>query len=411
MSHSDVLDVRGHGDVLDVRGGVGGTAVNLAELADLARALAEAARLLDGAGAALRGTARRLTDDPAAVLVPFTAARAAAALAGAARSATSLAADSRGLSDVARAARAVYEDAETSVTSVLDRVRRADLPGPGALLARHPFVLPPEILPPHLTLRPTGWALAAIPGATPAVTVTPVGDPVLAARLTGAGDLLARLEELYPAAGGEDGSVEVRRIDHPDGGTSWAVLIPGTQSLAPRGSNPMDNATNLQEFVGAPSAAGAAVVAALGMAGARRDQPVLLAGHSQGGIVATRLAADPRVRRHYRITTVLTAGSPVGHVPLPTGVRALHLEHRLDLVPVLDDADNPETPDRVTVIRDARAARAEVPHAAGLYAETGALADASDHPSLRAWRASARTVLGDEGATATRAVYRAERMG
>ena len=42
------------------------------------------------------------------------------------------------------------------------------------------------------------------------------------------------------------------------------------------------------------------------MPSARSDDPVGLYGHSQGGIVVTRLAGDPGVAEHYNITTLTT---------------------------------------------------------------------------------------------------------
>jgi alpha-beta hydrolase superfamily lysophospholipase len=154
-----------------------------------------------------------------------------------------------------------------------------------------------------------------------------------------------------------------------------------------------------------------AVVAALTAAGARRDEPILLAGHSQGGIIATRLAADPAFRRRYRVTSVLTAGSPVGHVPTPRGVAVLHVEHAGDAVPLLDHARNPGTADRLTVTRRRGTGPDAASHDAAAYARTGALIDSSRHPSVRAWRRQARAVLASPGTTATRTVYRVERPG
>ena len=92
-----------------------------------------------------------------------------------------------------------------------------------------------------------------------------------------------------------------------------------------------------------------AVIAAMRQAGVGPDDPVGLYGHSQGGIVVTRLAGDPGVAEHYNITTLLTAGSPVGGIDLPDSVSALHLENGGDAVPALDAAQNPGSPHRITV--------------------------------------------------------------
>ena len=224
----------------------------------------------------------------------------------------------------------------------------------------------------------------------------------------GVGDLMRGIDALYPASGGPPGAVGVTRIESADGAVSWAVLVPGTQTLAPGGSNPYDDATNAQAYVGVPTAAMTAVVGALAAAGARPREPVLLAGHSQGGMTAMRLAADPEVRRRFRITAVVTAGSPVGHMATPPGVSALHLEHAQDPTPALDATEPPDEADRVTV-RRSLAGTGESAHATSSYAHTGDLVDAATHPSVVEWRERAGEVLGGPGAVATRTVYVAER--
>ena len=370
---------------------------------------------------------------------------AAGAALAAARAATALA-------DGAAAARREYESAENSALAALGPVLGPVLGSLGAGSLRPGLLgLPLAALPaPHEFLRPLGWALGVLPGSGPAVVVDPVGvvagdpgGPVTRrddAPVGASGEepggvasgLLTGIDALYPAAGGQPGSLEVRRIEQPGGVTSWAVLIPGTQSVGLWGSSPMDSATNLQEYVGAPSAMAAAVVTAMGMAGVRRGEPVLLAGHSQGGLVAMRLAADPAVRRRYDVAAVLTAGTPAGHLPSPRGVSVLHLEHGGDVVPALDIAANPDVADRTTVrhpgsgpappASSGRAAGADGtdaaagvgsggPHAASSYVRTAALVDASDHPSVTAWREQASQVLGDSRASVTRSVYVAERLG
>lgn len=162
-----------------------------------------------------------------------------------------------------------------------------------------------------------------------------------------------------PSAAGAAGSrVRVQRVVGGDGQARWVVNIPGTQDWS-LGSptNPSDGPTNLAAVGGvAPrlyAAIAQAVAAAMRSAGVRPgSEPVLLSGHSQGGLVATRLAADPAFRRRFRVTSVLTAGSPVSRVDVPKDVRVLSLEHRSDLVPRLDQKADPDTVNRVRVVLD-----------------------------------------------------------
>jgi pimeloyl-ACP methyl ester carboxylesterase len=377
-------------DGLLVRGGEGGTAVSLAELAELAALLRDAARALGLAESSLRAATMRLRTG--AELAPAAGARALAALEGALGRAVGLGGEVDGLAEAAVRARRLYEHAELSALGLVDAVRGA----------RWPLLPLPRL---DDVLRPLGWAMALDPQGWPFVRLRVVGEPDRpVAPPAGLGDLIAGIDALYPSAGGEAGSLEVCRIERPGGATSWAVLIPGTETLAFGGANPMDDATNLQAYVGAPNAMAVAVVAALGAAGVRRGEPVLLAGHSQGGLVAMRLAAEPAVRRRYSITTVLTAGTPAGHLPTPAGVSVLHLEHAGDPVPMLDAAVNPDEPDRTTVWHRGGA------HDASSYARTAGLVDDSTHPSVVGWRERAAAVLGGEGATATSTAYGAERL-
>lgn len=399
---------------LSVRGGIAGTTINLAELGELAGALGEVARLLRWASAGLHRAAGQL--EPGVALAPSAGARALAALLGAAQAAAALAAAVGRLSADTLRAREQYQEAEGSacsrVAAVLVPRGPLDLmPGSHAITRGLRLPAPFDIGRPEQALRPLGWALSLVSSSDPGITLAVNGPADVPTDVpAGAGDLLAGIAALYPEAGAEPGGLEVRRVEQPNGATSWVVLIPGTQSFSPGGVNPTDVATNLQEFVGAPSAMGLAVVATLAAARIGPDEPVLLAGHSQGGLVATRLAADPAFRRHYRVAGVLTAGSPVGHVRTPAGLAALHLEHATDVVPALDHARNPDTADRVTVARAGTGSALQA-HAASAYARTGVLVDASSNPSVLAWHQQMRRVLGGAGATATRTVYSVQRLG
>jgi pimeloyl-ACP methyl ester carboxylesterase len=132
---------------------------------------------------------------------------------------------------------------------------------------------------------------------------------------------------------------------------------------------------------------------------------VLLAGHSQGGIVAAALAADSGFRRRQRVTHVVTSGAPVARMPVPPGVSVLSLEHRQDAVPRLEGERNADRRDWVTVTRDLRGSgvgTSSASHASTRYRETAALADASGSRSVRAWRAGSTPFLaGDTNGMAT----------
>ena len=222
---------------------------------------------------------------------------------------------------------------------------------------------------------------------------------------------------MYPkVGGGPGGAVGVQRLDHADGTRSWVVTIPGTQTWMPvAGPNPADLSTNLDLVADLTDDMTEVVTQAMSMADIAPDEPVLLAGHSQGGIVAMEVASAPELRDRYSVEMVITAGSPVGGSVLPEGVHGLHLEHVQDYVPALEAVPNPDAPNRTTVHRDlAHSASVEnriagstpgSAHGADVYARTAAELSGVNHPSLVDAEAALARVLGDGTANATAQTY------
>lgn len=217
---------------------------------------------------------------------------------------------------------------------------------------------------------------------------------------------------------GVSGTVEIRRTDHPDGRRSWTVLLPSTQAMLPGGTNPVDNLTNLETYGGLVSDVEIGAARAMELAGIAPGEEVAVVGFSQGGLVGMRLAADPLVRARYRISTVVTAGSPVAHLPTPAGTEVLHLEHLEDPIIGLDGTSNPAEPARTTVSRslatgtpgelDFRISPAQSHSVAG-YARTAELALAAAEPSVVHLSERLAAVTGPPGAQVTATAYRLER--
>jgi hypothetical protein len=176
------------------------------------------------------------------------------------------------------------------------------------------------------------------PGGEPAAGAVPL-------EATPAG-LLARAGA---AAAAGPGTIEILETEAATG-KSWVVSLPGTQSQGPEATaNPFDE-TGVAEALAYDSRhVSAAVSAALEEAGAEAADQVVLVGYSQGGIHAMNMAADKAFLAEHNVSYVLTAGSPVGDVDLPEGLRSLHLEHVQDWVPGADGRASPDTRDRVTV--------------------------------------------------------------
>lgn len=181
-------------------------------------------------------------------------------------------------------------------------------------------------------------------------------------------------------------------------GSSWVVQISGTQVWSPRaGDNPLDVTTDVRSMARESTVLAQAVDEALRQAKADsgRDasaDPVLLSGHSLGGIAAAGLAASPQFTARHHVTHVVTMGSPVSRVPVPPGIQVMSLEHSQDPVPRLEGRRNPDRQHWVTVTRDLHGDphgvdTASGAHAAAEYLETAAMVDASQDRSVQGWRA------------------------
>jgi hypothetical protein len=216
------------------------------------------------------------------------------------------------------------------------------------------------------------------------------------------GELVARV----PSSNHGSPRVHVERIDGDDGRRRWVVSVPGTASWSlVSGRTPFDLTGDLRLMAGDRSSGMAGVVEAMRAVGVRKGEPVMLVGHSQGGLIAAAVASDPAVRREFTVSRVLTTGAPIGSMPIPDDVQVLSLEHREDLVPRLDGAVNHDRPNWVTVSAPAPApapaqaqAQAREPlwaHSLDLYQQTADRAARSPDPSIVTWRAGAAPFLSN----------------
>jgi hypothetical protein len=242
------------------------------------------------------------------------------------------------------------------------------------------------------------------PDGSPVLTATGV-DPASAAPRTVA-DLMTRLAA-RDAASDTGGAIDVTTITGPDGRRRAIVDIPGTKTWDPGGSRDVTSlATNARAVLGAPTTYAAGVLLALGRAGVRADEPVLLVGHSQGGMVAVEVAATARRTGLFDVTHVVTAGSPIGRTvgALPSTVDVLALENSTDVVPHLDAVANPDRPNVTTVTFRSGDGTIRGDHALDPNYEYGAgLVDASSDVSLRDFEAGASDFL--TGGTAVTFTY------
>lgn len=253
-------------------------------------------------------------------------------------------------------------------------------------------------------------ALGVILAATRGVALDESDDEVrVTAHTVGEGRAPRSVADLVADDGPTGGGTDVRLTGVPrsDGSWTWVVDVPGTQTFSPSaGANPWDLTSDVLLVAGQQTLTMRAVTRALADAQARTGSTgrsrVMLAGHSQGGLTAAALAADPAFRRRFDVTHVVTSGAPVAAIGVPRDVSVLSLEHSGDLVPGLDGKENPDGESWVTVERDVADvldpdAGATDAHDTELYAETAHLVDVSDDPSLEVWRDGAADFLDDGG--------------
>ena len=150
------------------------------------------------------------------------------------------------------------------------------------------------------------------------------------------------------------GAIDVKLVQQPGGGRAIIVDITGLATKSPR---PGGDAASLPACVraatGLDSAYEDGVIEAMEQAGVQKDEPILMVGHSLGGLIAVDATRTLR-RKGYNVTHVMTEGAPIGRITggLPQSIKVLAFENRNDYVPRLDLAGNPHRPNQRTVSFD-----------------------------------------------------------
>jgi hypothetical protein len=137
----------------------------------------------------------------------------------------------------------------------------------------------------------------------------------------------------------------------------------------------------------------------------------MLVGHSQGGIVAAQSAKDLN-SNGYNVTHVVTAGSPVGRIDVPSDVQVLSLENRNDIVPRLDATDNPGSPNRTTVTFDNQTGTVGGNHKIETnYAGAAGQLYNGSNPSIDRFKESAAVFFNGNDEKSVTQNYKVERKG
>ncbi len=243
---------------------------------------------------------------------------------------------------------------------------------------------------------PGGAVEVAVPARPSGAGSEPVRD--LAGSLQGIAELPDR-----SGAGREDVIALTQLSGEPP---RYRLELPGLSSVLPT-ANPMTLPGSVAAELSRSSAYSRGVQRALDLAGVPKGAQVFLVGHSEGGIAAVNLAADPAFNgRRCAVTHVVTAGAPVDGKPRPAAdtTSVLSLQNVHDLVPGLDGVPPPgRHGDReltYTFSRDTGSVVAN--HSAELYAEqVRHVLTGSPNPDARAFLDGVAPYFG-EPAGATR---------
>lgn len=155
-------------------------------------------------------------------------------------------------------------------------------------------------------------------GEAPPVAVAQVSS----SRVDGSAVTLKQLVQRLP---GGEAQVAVEKRTHVDGAVSYVAYIGGTRDFGSGGDDPWDMGSNWDLYMDRePSAAYAATLEALTLAGAEPGARVDVVGYSQGGAIASSLAMSGM----YETSQVMIVGSPT--VPAldadQTLIRAFHTD-------------------------------------------------------------------------------------
>ena len=189
----------------------------------------------------------------------------------------------------------------------------------------------------------------------------------------------------------DDAAGEQIRIDkyiQPGQPDRFDVYIAGTVTFDPKtAGEPFDFTSDMRGVAGMPTASAIAVEQAMAKAGVTPVSPVILNGYSQGGLVASTIAATGK----YNVKGVVTFGAPSGQVQLPASIPVLSVRNTEDLVPATSGYDvNPNA----VVVQRSVFTNSPIPtqwavpaHRLEYYQQTAAIVDTADS-------APVRTILG-----------------
>jgi hypothetical protein len=271
-------------------------------------------------------------------------------------------------------------------------------------------------VPENAAMAVAAAGLVAVVAGTTALVETPVrvgrAEPPAASPSGAAGSIapppdgIGDLADRVPPSDADAPQIRIERYAGVDG-PHWIVYSAGTADFTVLpAAEPYDSTSNVHmvaESAGLSTTPGAgerAIRQAMEQAGIASGDPIVLVGHSAGGLAVANLAADPTMH----VVAAVNLGGPVGQVD--TGdVPMLSVEHSEDFVPATG-GHGVAAPGRVVVERSVGELRngddAAVPaHALTAYRRTAEAVDASDDERLQEFRERIAEFAGTGSAEVT----------
>jgi hypothetical protein len=243
-----------------------------------------------------------------------------------------------------------------------------------------------------------------------------VADPVkVTAVKTSTPNAPTGLAAAFRRVSGSTAQVAVEKYTMVGGATRYVAYVAGTRESLPwraGKSEPWDMKSNVELYQGGTSASYQATLDALAAAGVEPGDRVDVVAHSQGGMIAARLAMESE----FEVSTLMTAGSPT-EPTLDDDQTLLQLRHTDDVVSTLaagGSAEGTGSPDSFTASRegdphDGFQDLQLQTHNLETYIETAEMVDASHDPRAEAVDAYWKE-LG-EAVEVERIEFHAERTG
>ncbi|QEV16674.1 hypothetical protein CP975_03390 [Streptomyces alboniger] len=148
-------------------------------------------------------------------------------------------------------------------------------------------------------------------------------------------DIVRYIDDI--SALGNHGLALLRRIHCADGAERYVLLLPGTSFGRLRNRGPQDLIGAFDGLLRTDTTYTRSIKHLFVRAGVPEGAEMMIVGHSLGGITAMNLASDLDFVSTYRLTHVLTVGSPIDakRAVDPT-VRVVSLVNKYDVIPGLD---------------------------------------------------------------------------